>query len=183
MSEFDFRAIVTFWFEETAPKDWWKGTPHFDQLIKTRFLDFHAPPAGANFSAGGRIPLEDWRKLSSLINFPRHIHRGTPAAFVFDSMATDPVPGGGQKPRAGAFLPPAKSPFSICLLCTANQFVSMKSPWTFSPSLAWKETSNTNSAIKAIIERFGRYPHRNLILGRKSTREEEEFLTQAGSSF
>lgn len=117
-----------------------------------------------------------------LDQFPRNIHRGTPQAFAHDPMA---LVLSQEAVRAGALaeLPPVQRSFLLL-------------PWMHSESAAihalaeplYRQHAPANNhefelRHKAIIDRFGRYPHRNAILGRASTPDELDFLKQPGSAF
>lgn len=174
--------VLRFWFDEIAPAQWWKVDPAFDRLIAERY--------GALLAAAGRCELFAWRRspegrLAEIIvldQFSRNIHRGRPAAFASDplalALAQEAVAAG-----ADAALAPLR-----------RNFVYM--PYIHSESRAIHETAvplfrandcedNLEFELrhKAIVDRYGRYPHRNAILGRASTAEEIEFLKQPGSSF
>jgi uncharacterized protein (DUF924 family) len=174
--------ILRFWFEETPEAAWWKVDPAFDALVCDRF-----GPLLQQASAG---ELHAWRdsargRLAEVIvldQFPRNIHRGTAMAFAYDPMA---LALSQEAVRAGALaeLPPVQRSFLLL-------------PWMHSESAAihaqaeilYRDHAPANNhefelRHKAIIDRFGRYPHRNAILGRESTPAELDFLQQPGSGF
>lgn len=177
-----YREILKFWFEELEPPQWWKKDENLDLLIVARFSDIHRRAA--------RCELFEWRqdahgRLAEIIvldQFSRNMFRGTPLSFAHDALA----------------LALAQEAISVGADKSLNQaersFLYM--PFMHSESLQiheiatglFRDNGNQNSLDfelkhKAIIERFGRYPHRNSILGRKSTDEEIEFLKQPGSGF
>lgn len=173
--------VLSFWFG-LKPEQWFRSDPALDHQIAQRF--------GATLEALSRGVPDDWRKaardvLAAVIvldQFPRNMYRGTPKAFATDAAA----------------LRLARSAIDTGLdqqLTTAEQqFVYM--PFQHAEDLAAQEQSvalfertgdadGVKYAIahRDIIKRFGRFPHRNAILGRTSTAEEIEFLKQPGSSF
>lgn len=177
-----YQEILSFWFEEIDPSQWWKKDDAFDQLIRARFSDIHAQAM--------RCELYDWRadargRLAEIIvldQFSRNMFRGSPLSFASDPLA----------------LVLAQEAVSVkadlALSPTERSFVYL--PFMHSESLKIHALaidlyqrngiqSNLDFEIrhKQIIERFGRYPHRNGILGRSSTEEELEFLQQPGSGF
>lgn len=174
--------ILQFWFKDITPAQHWKVDPVFDRLISERFSEIHAQ--------AGRCELFEWRnepggRLAEIIvldQFSRNIYRGLPLAFATDSLALalaqEAVATGADK------------------ALTANQRNFLYMPYMHSESKAihkiaeklFKENAQQNSydfelRHQAIINRFGRYPHRNAILNRQSTDEEIEFLTLPDSSF
>jgi uncharacterized protein (DUF924 family) len=177
---FEFRELLYFWFGELSDSDRWSKGKLLDPIVKTRFGAFHAAAATGE--------LSEWRtssegRLAEIIvldQFSRHIYRGTSAAFASDPMALVLAQ---ESVRVGA---------DTAVDEEKRQYFYM--PFMHSESLSIHESasglfaqlpSNLKYAVKhrAIIERFGRYPHRNAILGRVSTPEEIEFLKTPGSSF
>ena len=174
--------VLAFWFEQTPEAAWWKVDAAFDARVRERFLPLLVQAAAGELhvwrdSARGRLA-----EVIVLDQFPRNIHRGTPEAFAQDPMA---LALSQEAVRAGALdeLPPVQRSFLLL-------------PWMHSESPAihalaeplYREHAPTNNyefelKHKAIIDRFGRYPHRNAILGRESTPEERAFLQQPGSAF
>jgi len=174
--------ILAFWFEETSPKQWWIGSDDFDRQIASRFGALHA--------AAERCELYAWResaagRLAEIIvldQFSRNIHRGHAQAFANDALAlalaqTAVAAQADQaldaSRRAFLYMPymHSESPAIHALAVTLFGAPGMENNLDF------------ELRHKAIIDRFGRYPHRNAILGRASTAEESEFLKTPGSSF
>ncbi|CCN45125.1 conserved hypothetical protein [Vibrio nigripulchritudo MADA3029] len=177
-----YKEVIDFWFRELTPKDWFAGGEELDKLIKSRFGDLQAQAA--------QCELSDWResaqgRLAEVIvldQFSRNIHRGTPAAFASDPLALALAQ---ETIRLG---------LDKELTQTERTFLYM--PFMHSESLKVHEHAvelfkgngvennlDYEYKHKVIVERFGRYPHRNEILGRVSTEEEIQFLKQPGSSF
>jgi uncharacterized protein (DUF924 family) len=174
--------ILAFWFDEIDPKSWWAADPDFDTLIKNRFL------VVLNHAAQGE--LFSWRgepkgRLAEIIvldQFSRNIHRNTPGAFAQDSMALvlaqEAVARGvhdslSTTERGFLFLPYMHSESRLIHVEAERLYREHAAPNNYEFELKHK----------AIIDRFGRYPHRNQILGRVSSAEEVEFLKQPGSGF
>ena len=177
-----YETVLKFWFEEARPEQWWKKDEAFDHAIVERFSKLHACAA--------RCELFEWRKavrgrLAEVIvldQFSRNMFRGSPLSFAYDTLALALAQ---EAVAAGA---------DSELSPVERSFLYM--PYMHSESIRIHEVAvelfrgnglsgNLDFELKhkAIIERFGRYPHRNAILGRVSTGEEIEFLTQPGSSF
>ncbi|MEM7552662.1 MAG: DUF924 family protein [Cyanobacteria bacterium P01_A01_bin.84] len=187
------KKILDFWFGLPDTQDygkprkfWFNKTPNFDQQIIDNFLqDYHNAAAGH---------LNDWikdpQKCLALIllldQFPRHMFRGTPQAFATDwdalSAAQHAIYQEYDKPMSPVqrwfiYLPFEHSEN----LEHQRKAVKLFQKLSHDPA----SSSSINYALKhmQVIERFGRFPHRNVILGRASTPEETEFLSQVGSSF
>jgi len=177
-----YAQIINFWFEEIDSAMWWKKDDSFDALLVGRFKEVHA--------RARRCELFDWRKepkgrLAEIIvldQFSRNMFRDSALVFSTDplslALAQEAIAVGAN----GSLSPVEKS------------FLYM--PFMHSESLAIHEVavqlfseeglgSNLDFEFKhkRIIEKFGRYPHRNKLLGRQSTEEEIEFLTKPGSRF
>lgn len=177
-----YSEVLKFWFEEIDPSQWWKKDDAFDKAIIKRFADIHA--------MASRCELFCWRtdargRLAEIIvldQFSRNMFRGSPLSFAQDPLALA-LAQEAISIRADKALSPAERSF-------------LYMPFMHSESLKMHEVAMDllrNNGIqssldfeirhKQIIERFGRYPHRNNILGRESTAEEIEFLKQPGSGF
>lgn len=167
--------VLRFWIEETSPAQWFGKSDELDQLIITRFSALHVMAT--------RGELYGWRetargKLAEIIlldQFSRNMYRNSPQAFACDPLALVLAQ---EAIRCGA---------STQLSAIERSFLYM--PFMHSESLliheqAVKLFEGNGIAMnleyefkhKAIIERFGRYPHRNAVLGRPSTPEELEFI-------
>lgn len=174
--------ILAFWFEEIEPKKWWATDPEFDRHIKERFEPLLVQAAQGELFTWRKEPRGRLAEIIVLDQFSRNIHRNTPAAFAQDPMALVLA----QEAIAAEV--------HESLSETERSFLLM--PYMHSESglihsLAedlFREHASRNSyefelKHKAIIDRFGRYPHRNQVLGRVSSTEEIEFLQQPGSRF
>jgi len=174
--------ILTFWFQETSPKQWWQVDPAFDAFIASRF--------GGLLQQAARCELHGWRstpqgRLAEVIvldQFSRNIYRGDPRAFEADplalALAQTAVAAGddlalSEAERAFLYMPYMHSE-SPRIHAVADELFKAR---------ASEDSHRFELRHKAIIDRFGRYPHRNQILGRNSTPEELAFLATPGSSF
>jgi len=174
--------ILSFWFREIDPKLWWSAEPGFDELIRGRFLGLlHEAAAGELYewrtTARGRLA-----EIIVLDQFPRNVYRNTPQAFAQDPMALALAQ---EAVAAGALasLEPTERSFMLLPYMHSESrkihVVAEALYGEFAPA------SNYDFELKhkAIIDRFGRYPHRNEILGRASTPDEVAFLKLPGSRF
>lgn len=174
--------VLDFWFKEHGPKDWFAKNPEFDAKIRSRFSALHA--------AAGRGELDDWAETATgalaliviLDQFSRNLYRDNAKAFALDAralrFAKRAVEKGfhknlDQRERPFMFLPFEHSEDP------RDQELSIE----YYAELGDKSLLEWAEKHKAIIDRFGRYPHRNAVLGRASTPEEMAFLAGPGSSF
>lgn len=173
------QEVLKFWFEEIEPAQHWKKDPEFDRLVRQRFASVHL--------AANRCELFGWRasaegRLAEIIvldQFSRNMFRDQPEAFASDplalALAQEAISVGADKQlddqQVGfLYMPLMHSESTIVHEVALEKFAGTKN---FEFELKHK----------SIIDRFGRYPHRNAILNRKSTREEIEFLKGPNSSF
>lgn len=177
-----YKEIIKFWFEEISQAQWWKKDVEFDQLIASRFSEVHGQAA--------RCELYQWRdtaegRLAEIIvldQFSRNIYRDSPLSFATDSLA---LALGQEAIREGADQEVPESMRSFFYMPFMHSESAVIHEEAVALYEAYGNEGNLNFELrhKAIIDRFGRYPHRNEILGRDSTTEEVEFLSQPGSSF
>lgn len=174
--------VLTFWFEEIEPKQWWIADLSFDALIRDRFAAILQRAAQAELYAWRDEPRGRLAEIIVLDQFSRNIHRNTPTAFAQDPMALVLAQ---EAVAAGALA--QLSPTERSFLLLPYMHSESKAIHVVAEGLYREHAPQGNYEFelkhKAIIDRFGRYPHRNSILGRVSTDEEIEFLTQPGSRF
>ena len=174
--------ILTVWFEELTPRQHFVKDPALDAAMLERF--------GATWEAATRCELFSWRdtphgRLAEILlldQFSRNMFRDTPRAFAQDSLAlvlAQELVASGQDQR----LTPAQRAFAYMpYMHSESALIHDQAVRLFSqPGL----DNNLSFELrhKEIIDRFGRFPHRNDILGRASSAPEIAFLAQPGSSF
>ena len=177
-----YQEVLNFWFKEIEPANWWVKDSAFDNSITEKFLSIH--------NAAKHCELAPWRetahgRLAEIIvldQFSRNMYRDTPQAFACDGialvLAQEAIAVGADK----ALNPVEKSFLYMPFMHSESLVIHEK-------ALALYQANGIDSNVeleikhKEIIERFGRYPHRNSILNRQSTAEELAFLSQPNSSF
>ena len=176
------QPILHFWFTELSPKDHYAKDAALDEAIRTRF--------GATLEAAGRCELFAWRatpegRLAEVLvldQFSRNVYRDTARAFAQDALALalaqELVASGHDRS-----LPLAQRSFAYMpYMHSESALVHTQAVALFSQP-GMEDTLRFELRHKDIIDRFGRYPHRNVLLGRTSTAEELAFLSEPGSSF
>ncbi len=185
-------SVLEFWFGAEARKHWWAKSDAFDEEIRTKFGDLVAEAV-----AGQHV---DWRAdrdaalaLTIVLDqLTRNIYRGTPQAFSGDpgalATATEAIVRGFDRDtvlerRMFLYMPFEHSE----LLAMQERSVELFTQWASEHDEATRADALENLEYARrhheIIARFGRFPHRNAILGRESTPEEIAFLKEPGSSF
>lgn len=176
------RDVLGFWFEELTPRQHFAKDAALDALIRARF--------GALLDAAAPAGLPRWRqdapgRLAEIIvldQFPRNIHRDTPLAFACDALALTLA---RELVALGLdqALPTPHKPFAYMPYMHSEDLDAHTEAL---PLLSQPGLENNLHFLRRhteIVRRFGRYPHRNTVLGRASTPEELAFLQQPGSSF
>ena len=191
-------AVITFWFGNPTARApagdirqrWFKKSDNFDREIREQFGDLYAALMVGQHAAWLESGLGCLARVLVLDQFSRNMFRNDPASFASDALAlatTDHVLGQGSltelSPDGQCFLlmplmhaeDPARQAQSV------EQFAALAERAPEQSGLS----NNVDYAHrhKQIVDRFGRYPHRNAILGRESTPEELDFLQQPGSGF
>lgn len=174
--------ILCFWFEETPPKAWWTVDAEFDWTLAARFGDLLRRAAAGELYAWRTDGRRRLAEIVVLDQFSRNIHRDTPLAFAQDPMALALAQ---EAVAAGALaqLPPIQRAFLLLPYMHSESRLIHAQAEALYRGHAPPENLDFELRHKAIIDRFGRYPHRNAVLGRDSTPEEIEFLQTPGSSF
>ena len=176
------RDVLAFWFRGDAndPR-WFRKDAQFDREIAERFLPLYERAASGSLAAWKEDPASSLALVVVLDQFPRNMFRGTPRAFAADALALDTARTIVARGWDAAMAP--------------QQRLFAYLPFEHSEALADQDRAcelmrdlddehrRYAERHREIIRRFGRFPHRNEILGRASTPEELEFLKQPGSGF
>jgi len=178
----DAQTILTFWFNELTPADWWRKSAQQDQNIRQRFLQVHADAHTGGLSSWRNTPNGRLSEIIVLDQFSRNIYRDDPRAFASDPLALE-LAQKTVKLGEDASLTPAEKSFMYLPYMHSESLDIHKQALHLFDQPGLENNLDFELKHKAIIDRFGRYPHRNKILGRTSTQQEIEFLDQPGSSF
>lgn len=189
----DIAEVLSFWFgapespERGRPrKCWFEKSEAFDDEVRSCFLGVYARAAVGELAHWERTPLAALALAVVLDQFPRNMFRGLARAFAADALALrvarNIVDHGFNVP-----LRPVERWFAYLPFEHAEDIAAQRRSVALFESLAGDpESAGTIDYARrhySIISRFGRFPHRNAILGRDSTSEELAFLSQPGSSF
>jgi len=171
-------SVLEFWFQQDR-KAWFEKNSAFDEQVRQRFLPHYEMAVAGQLADWQGEPKNCLALVILLDQFPRNMFRGTARAFAADAQARDAARTILDQGWDRAFSPDER------------MFAYL--PFEHSESLEDQERSlrlfegNDNHEWARrhwdIIRRFGRFPHRNALLGRTSTPEEADFLRQPGSSF
>ena len=175
-------AVLVFWFAPGMEERWFEPDPSFDAEIKRRFGDLVERAAAGEFghsaaSAPGSLAL-----CLLLDQFPRNIWRGTPRAFSCNAMARA-VARAALAAGHDRDLTPAQRHFLFLPFEHSENLADQERCVALMHDLGDAEMLDYAQRHRDVVARFGRFPHRNAILGRQSSPAEIEFLQQPGSSF
>jgi uncharacterized protein (DUF924 family) len=186
--------VLEFWFGAPGSdehglmrKCWFEKDPAFDEEIRRRFLTLLDEAAAGRLDGWADRPESLLALIVLLDQFPRNLFRNTPRAFATDARALALAQQAVAQGFDAQLMPVARAfiylPFEHCEeLDTQDRAVTLfaalaKHSEKFASYLDYAERH------RDVIRRFGRFPHRNAILGRTSTPEEIEFLARPGSGF
>ncbi|PJK14830.1 hypothetical protein CO613_03895 [Lysobacteraceae bacterium NML07-0707] len=176
------QAVLDFWFDQAQQPLWFQKSADFDAQIRERFA--------ALWQQAVYSELDGWRdtlqgRLAEIIvldQFSRNLFRNSAIAFAQDNMAVALAQEAVRQPGFADMAPSERHFMLMPLMHSESRRIHEQAVTLF-------ERYTTPYALdfeikhKLIIDRFGRYPHRNAVLGRESSAEEIEFLKQPGSSF
>jgi uncharacterized protein (DUF924 family) len=171
--------VIAFW-REAGRELWFAGTPAFDELFRERFLELYEEAADGELDGWTVTPAGSLALLILLDQFPRNAFRGTPKMYATDAHAhriATLMTAWGQDMlihrdiRMFCYMPFGHSERLADHERGHELIAHLGEPWTVR-ARRYTET----------IKRFGRFPHRNAILGRETTSDEEAFLRAGGFS-
>ena len=176
------QTILDHWFSPETQPWWFAKSDAFDADIRARFADIWRQAAAGELSHWRETTRGRLAEIIVLDQYSRNLHRGSPLAFAQDGMALI-LAQEIQRQSDFAALSPTERQFSLLpLMHSESAAIHAAAVDTFlrytEPHVVEFERKH-----KAIIDRFGRYPHRNAILGRASSAEEAAFLQEPDSSF
>ena len=193
--------VLSFWFEDATQSPealqrrgavWFRSDPAFDRECTARFTAVLEDAARGALSDWAETPHGRLALVILLDQMPRNIHRGSPAAFMHDTQAAAHCIAGIESGQDRSLDPVERIFLYMPLQHAEDLDIQRRSVEQFGSlaaeaEVAWRDyfTGNVHYAREHhdIIERFGRFPHRNRILGRESTEEELRYLADGAPTF
>lgn len=178
----NYQEIIDFWFSAETQPFWFAKSDAFDQTLDERFAH--------TLDQAKQCELWTWRataegRLAEIIvldQFSRNLYRNQANAFAQDALALALAQEAIQLKLDQALKPEQRSFLYMPFMHSESKIIHAQALQLFE-TLGNPINLDFEKKHKLIIDRFGRYPHRNQILGRTSTAEEIEFLKQPNSSF
>lgn len=171
--------VVGFWIE-AGPERWFSKDEAFDEACRQRFL--------TTYEAAARGDLADWEleprgALALLIlldQLPRNMFRGTRRAYATDPAAVLTAERAIERHFDEAIEPTLRRFFYLPFM-HSEELAHQERSVALNEALGEKDSIYWARHHRDIIARFGRFPHRNAILGRESTAEEQAFMAEEGA--
>jgi uncharacterized protein (DUF924 family) len=174
--------VLSFWFAELDREAWFRKSESMDALIRERFGKVHEQVAALPIDTALASPRRALAAVVVLDQFSRNLFRGTPRAFDSDPNAREIARSAIARSFDQGFDVHGRS-FLYMPFEHSEDAADQELAVSLLGALGDEEYTRFAIAHRDIIARFGRFPHRNAVLGRASTPEEAEFLRQPGSSF
>jgi uncharacterized protein (DUF924 family) len=174
--------VLSFWFDDVGPEAWFRKDSGVDERIRARFLILYE--VLSEWPATDALASSE-RALATVIvldQFPRNLFRGSAQAFATDALAREVATGAVAKGFDAGFDKDRRLFFYLPFEHSEDKGDQLRAVELIS-SLGDTDLAYWAVRHKAVVDRFGRFPHRNAVLGRASTPEEEAFLQESGSSF
>jgi uncharacterized protein (DUF924 family) len=183
--ESEYRPVIDFWFRELTPRQWFMAEgAKLDDLVRARF--------GALVEAARRGALDHWAatprgRLALIIvldQFPRHVHRGTPAAYASDAKAQALACEGIEAGVDEELTLSERHFFYLPLMHAEDVALQERSIERYTALRdAAEQVLGFAREHRDVVARFGRFPYRNAVLGRESTPEETAYLASDENPF
>ena len=178
----DCNEVISFWFEELQPSDWFAKSDELDATIKERFETLVISARLGELYSWRAHPEGRLAEIILIDQFSRNIFRDSPEAFSADAVALVLAQEAIAVKADEALSAVQRAFLYMPFMHSESKAIHKEAMLLFSqPGL--EHNLEFEIRHKEIIDRFGRYPHRNAVLGRQSTKEELEFLKQPNSGF
>ena len=175
--------VLEFWFVQSRPRQWFAKDPAFDALLRERFLGLTRRAIAGELDAWGTEAVRGLALVLLLDQFPRQIWRDTAMAFAGDSQAQALSQKAVERGWLETEPEQARRQFWLMPLMHSEDIAVQE---VALPLFEWfcdPRTADFARRHRDVIARFGRFPHRNAVLGRVSSAEELAFLQTPGSRF
>jgi uncharacterized protein (DUF924 family) len=175
--------VLRFWFDKLGRKGWFAKDDAIDAEIRERFAPLIDEINATPFEETAASPDRALASVIVLDQFTRNVYRGTPRAFAYDELARAIARLAIALHLDTRLIFPERRIFLYLPFEHSEAYADQLRSVELIEALGDDEFTRYAEAHRDVIERFGRFPHRNAILGRESTPEELDFLRQPGSSF
>jgi len=175
--------VLCFWFEQTPARLWFAADASFDAQVRERFGPLTQAAICGELSAWGAAASTGLALVILLDQFPRQIWRDSARAFLGDSQALEWSLRAVEAGWVAAEPVQARRQFWLMPLMHAEQLSVQEQALPLFERFTDSRTAAFARRHRDVIARFGRFPHRNAVLGREATTSERYFLEMPGSRF
>ncbi|NOR51063.1 MAG: DUF924 family protein [Gammaproteobacteria bacterium] len=168
-------TIIDFWFAESSKGLWFRSTPEMDSQLRNRFINTWLAAAEGKFSVWEESPGGALALAIILDQFPLNMFRGKPLTYATEAQARNIVRAAIDRGFDKTLTDEQKCFLYMPFMHSEDMADQERSIELFDQS-GLEESIRFAHHHRAIVQRFGRFPHRNKILGRHSTQEEIEYL-------
>ncbi|MFZ5720723.1 MAG: DUF924 family protein [Pseudomonadota bacterium] len=170
--------VLTFW-KNAGPKQWYAANPRFDEAIRLKFEATHHAAARGEYDAWAETAEGTLALLILLDQFPRNLYRKSGHAFATDPKARAFARAAAER-GWHAQVEPQMRQFMLLPFQHSEDLADQDRGLALAEGLDDAEMLKWHKIHRDIIVRFGRFPHRNPMLGRETTEEEQTFLDEGG---
>lgn len=178
----EMQVVLDFWFKESTPEQWFKKDEAYDAIIRERFSNLHRKVVLGEKASWRKTIQGRLAEIIVLDQFSRNLFREDAQSFAYDGMALVLAQEALSQPSLGQLTVQERVFLYMPFMHSESLLIHQQALELFS-----EEGMEENLAFEkrhyAIIQRFGRYPHRNSVLERVTTEEELVFLMEPNSSF
>jgi uncharacterized protein (DUF924 family) len=176
------REVLDFWFSDEAEGYWFEASPAFDQTVRKRFGELFARAVTGELESWESSPEGSLALCILLDQMPRNMFRGAASAFIADQRALAVAE---RAIRAGfdQSLQPEQKQFLYLPFMHSEVLANQMRALALCEAAKLRDPARHAAKHLQIIRRFGRFPHRNAILGRPSTPEELDFLEESSQAY
>jgi uncharacterized protein (DUF924 family) len=172
-----YTDVLDFWFNQLSPKEWFETSDSLDLKMVEKFIVIHSQAVAGELAHWRKEPAGRLAEIILIDQFSRNIYRDDPKAYTNDGMALVLA----QEAISGNYhqiLTPEEKQFLYMPFMHSESKVIHEEAMKLFSEPGLENNLKYERDHKAIIERFGRYPERNKILGRTNTPEEEKYLME-----
>ncbi|MGH8028997.1 MAG: DUF924 family protein, partial [Arenimonas sp.] len=174
--------VLHFWFQQAGPVQWFAKDAAFDQAVREHFGALHARLATGDEPLAAASARGALASVIVLDQFSRNLHRGDARAFACDVIARD-LARSAVDHGVDATLGPAERMFLYLPFEHSEHLADQDRAVALFTALGVPEWIRYAQAHRDLIARFGRFPHRNRVLARAATADEEKYLAEGGARF
>lgn len=173
----NYMDIIDFWFEEVLPSQWFKVDDALDLKMTEKYIALHSSVVAGEYSYWRNEPLGRLAEILVIDQFSRNIYRDDPKSFINDPMALALAQECIRGEYHKNFSPEQKLFLYLPFMHSESKVIHNTALLLYSET-GLEDNLDFELQHKEVIEKFGRFPTRNFILGRQSTSEEIEYLKQ-----